>query len=36
MVLLVEKDVSLDDIKDELGSREGQESRLHERKDWRV
>ncbi|MGY3741980.1 phosphoribosyl-ATP diphosphatase [Leuconostoc inhae] len=36
MVLLVEKGVSLDDIKDELGSRQGHESRLHERKDWRI
>ncbi|WP_220738732.1 phosphoribosyl-ATP diphosphatase [Leuconostoc miyukkimchii] len=36
MVLLVEKDVTLDDIKDELGKREGQKSRLHERKDWRT
>lgn len=36
MVLLVEKGVSLDDIKNELGSRDGQKSRLHEREDWRV
>ncbi|ADG41179.1 MULTISPECIES: phosphoribosyl-ATP diphosphatase [Leuconostoc] len=36
MVLLVEKGVSLDDIKNELGSREGQKSRLHERQNWRV
>ncbi|CAM3083597.1 phosphoribosyl-ATP diphosphatase [Leuconostoc rapi] len=36
MVLLVEKGVSLDDIKNELGSRAGQKSRLHERKNWRV
>ena len=35
MVLLVEKGVSLDDIKDELGSRLGKKSLLHERADWR-
>ncbi|KAA8370551.1 phosphoribosyl-ATP diphosphatase [Leuconostoc carnosum] len=35
MVLLVEKGVSLDDIKDELGSRQGQQSLLHERENWR-
>ncbi|MFT8939632.1 MAG: phosphoribosyl-ATP diphosphatase [Leuconostoc falkenbergense] len=35
MVLLVEKNVTLDDIKNELGSRIGQQSQLHERQDWR-
>lgn len=35
MVLLVEKGVSFDDIKDELGSRQGQQSILHERENWR-
>ncbi|MFT9123389.1 MAG: phosphoribosyl-ATP diphosphatase [Leuconostoc mesenteroides] len=35
MVLLVEKGVSLDDIKDELGARLGKKSLLHERADWR-
>ncbi|GMA70364.1 phosphoribosyl-ATP pyrophosphatase [Leuconostoc litchii] len=35
MVLLVEKGVTFNDIKDELGSRLGQKSLLHERKDWR-
>ncbi|MCT4381539.1 phosphoribosyl-ATP diphosphatase [Leuconostoc pseudomesenteroides] len=35
MVLLVEKNVTLDDIKNELGSRTGQQSQLHERQDWR-
>ncbi|CAK8053600.1 phosphoribosyl-ATP diphosphatase [Eupransor demetentiae] len=35
MVLLVEQGLSFDDIKEELGSRVGTKSRLHERKDWR-
>ncbi|MDR3191061.1 MAG: phosphoribosyl-ATP diphosphatase [Lactobacillaceae bacterium] len=34
-VLLAEKGISLDAIKEELGRRQGQQSLLHERADWR-